>query len=319
MSDPVTNVDVEDVLSSIRRLVSDTNSDGRPSTKGPEAAEPPVFQATEEPDAPSAEAPEVEKQPDALILTSALRVNTQEPESVPEFRHTEMSNFRQTLLEDTPSEDEGDAAEHADWPSMANDEYYEDDEQPESAPVIDFIRHGRNTTPTEVAPEPAEDFGEAAFSEDAPSDSAKDVEEEAAESSEDFDPAHAWVDEPEFATSVETEEAEEASSEIDDVEADAKLAAIVEELPQEETLEAETVFASAAAASVMEEPEAPDEVDVDLADLEESIIDEDALRDLVAEIVRQELTGDLGERITRNVRKLVRREIHRALLTREFE
>ncbi len=41
--------------------------------------------------------------------------------------------------------------------------------------------------------------------------------------------------------------------------------------------------------------------------------------DLVAEIVREELTGDLGERITRNVRKLVRREIHRALLTREFE
>ena len=57
----------------------------------------------------------------------------------------------------------------------------------------------------------------------------------------------------------------------------------------------------------------------DLADFDESVIDEDALRDLVAEIVRQELTGDLGERITRNVRKLVRREIHRALLTREFE
>lgn len=42
-------------------------------------------------------------------------------------------------------------------------------------------------------------------------------------------------------------------------------------------------------------------------------LDEDALRDLVADIVRQELQGALGERITRNVRKLVRREIHRAL------
>lgn len=43
------------------------------------------------------------------------------------------------------------------------------------------------------------------------------------------------------------------------------------------------------------------------------------LRDLVAEIVRAELQGALGERITRNVRKLVRREIMRALSIREFE
>ncbi len=43
------------------------------------------------------------------------------------------------------------------------------------------------------------------------------------------------------------------------------------------------------------------------------LLDEDMLRDMVSEIVRQELQGALGERITRNVRKLVRREIHRAL------
>lgn len=48
-------------------------------------------------------------------------------------------------------------------------------------------------------------------------------------------------------------------------------------------------------------------------------IDEEMLRDLVAEIVRAELQGALGERITRNVRKLVRREIMRALSIREFE
>jgi hypothetical protein len=48
-------------------------------------------------------------------------------------------------------------------------------------------------------------------------------------------------------------------------------------------------------------------------------IDEDELRDLVAEIVRQELQGALGERITRNVRKLVRREIHRIISSQEFD
>lgn len=53
--------------------------------------------------------------------------------------------------------------------------------------------------------------------------------------------------------------------------------------------------------------------------LEDSVVDEDFLRDIVAEIVRKELQGDLGERITRNVRKLVRREIHRAMASRDFD
>lgn len=48
-------------------------------------------------------------------------------------------------------------------------------------------------------------------------------------------------------------------------------------------------------------------------------IDEDVLRDIVRDIIREELAGTLGERITRNVRKLVRVEINRALTAREFE
>lgn len=52
---------------------------------------------------------------------------------------------------------------------------------------------------------------------------------------------------------------------------------------------------------------------------DDAFLDEDALRDMVSEIVRQELQGELGERITRNVRKLVRREIHRALLSQGIE
>ena len=51
----------------------------------------------------------------------------------------------------------------------------------------------------------------------------------------------------------------------------------------------------------------------------EAVLDEDMLRDLVGEIVRQELQGPLGERITRNVRKLVRREINRALSSRQAD
>ncbi len=53
--------------------------------------------------------------------------------------------------------------------------------------------------------------------------------------------------------------------------------------------------------------------------LEEQVIDEETLRAMVAEIVRSELQGELGERITRNVRKLVRREIHRALVAQSLD
>ncbi len=49
------------------------------------------------------------------------------------------------------------------------------------------------------------------------------------------------------------------------------------------------------------------------------VVDEATLRRLVHEVVREELQGNLGERITRNVRKLVRREIHNILTTQEFE
>jgi hypothetical protein len=47
-------------------------------------------------------------------------------------------------------------------------------------------------------------------------------------------------------------------------------------------------------------------------------LDVEGLRELVRDMIRQELQGVLGERITRNVRKLVRREIQRALDTEQF-
>lgn len=47
--------------------------------------------------------------------------------------------------------------------------------------------------------------------------------------------------------------------------------------------------------------------------------DEQVLRDLVRDMIREELQGGLGERITRNVRKLVRAEIARALAAQDLE
>ncbi|MCW1933425.1 hypothetical protein [Pararhodobacter zhoushanensis] len=62
----------------------------------------------------------------------------------------------------------------------------------------------------------------------------------------------------------------------------------------------------------------PDLSDREEAGLEEGILDEDALRAMIAQIVREELHGQLGERITAQVRKLVRAEIAKALDERSF-
>ncbi|MEH6646884.1 hypothetical protein [Sulfitobacter sp.] len=78
--------------------------------------------------------------------------------------------------------------------------------------------------------------------------------------------------------------------------------------------------ADAADEAITAKPEARSETPIGAAfGADDQVMDEEALRDLVSEIVRSELQGALGERITRNVRKLVRREIHRALTAQEME
>lgn len=47
-------------------------------------------------------------------------------------------------------------------------------------------------------------------------------------------------------------------------------------------------------------------------------IDEALLRELIRDVLREELQGDMGERITRNLRKLIRAELARALTARDL-
>lgn len=49
------------------------------------------------------------------------------------------------------------------------------------------------------------------------------------------------------------------------------------------------------------------------------LMDEEVMRKVVSEVLKGELEGKLGDTITRNVRKLVRREIHRVLTHQELE
>lgn len=48
-------------------------------------------------------------------------------------------------------------------------------------------------------------------------------------------------------------------------------------------------------------------------------VDEDLLRRVVSDIVREELQGKLGERMTRNIKRMVRREVEQSLSLRKFD
>ncbi|MEJ6394200.1 hypothetical protein V8J82_13090 [Gymnodinialimonas sp. 2305UL16-5] len=56
-----------------------------------------------------------------------------------------------------------------------------------------------------------------------------------------------------------------------------------------------------------------------MTDGEAGILDEETLREIIVDVVREELQGVLGQRITRNVRKMVRREIRLALAAQSLE
>jgi phage-related baseplate assembly protein len=72
-----------------------------------------------------------------------------------------------------------------------------------------------------------------------------------------------------------------------------------------------------AAAAPPELPEAPVAAQIP-SEPEEQVLDEETLRQIVAALVREELQGQLGERVTFQVRKLVRAEIARILDERDL-
>ncbi|WGH78931.1 hypothetical protein [Jannaschia ovalis] len=91
----------------------------------------------------------------------------------------------------------------------------------------------------------------------------------------------------------------------------------VPEAPVDTTADEPAAVETAAAQDAA--PEEDGSEDTDLSDLSDAMSGDEALRELIAEIVRQELAGELGERITRNVRKLVRRELRQMMNSEEFD
>ena len=327
MSDPVSQAEIEDVLSSIRRLVSD---DGRSS--GPAA-----------PAAVQAEAGS------RLVLTPALRVHDGGA-GKPDVAAPETRNDAETAAlpasdhgSEPEAEAEGEATVGASDPGGAHSDASVS--LPLQAKQVEPTQDLQPTHPTEERPRehPSEVVGTddtapwrdpeatlyqvaAELGAEVPTDPAlvADDAEDSLEESADSKRVSAVVQK---IAELEAKVAQKADHwEPDGMSTDPYSGSSVETLEWQDHHEEEGLDDTPAAAtseslsieagSVAQEA-ATDEVMEQLAS-DESVLDEDSLRELVADIVRAELQGALGERITRNVRKLVRREIHRALTAQDL-
>lgn len=324
MSEPVKNAEIEDVLSSIRRLVTDGGREAEVS-------------------AVPAQAPEPVRDADKLVLTDALRIEetqsagasaTSLPKHVPdtemaremqedmqELRSAVPSFLKRKIEIEAPSDLSGEAPEldelDTEIAAVASPVEPEDTDTLDTGIVMDeasapveapFDDHRpwmqkdalmsewhsvRTPTADEFEPDAPEDGANAGMpvASLAWEDHVEDTQQVSFEGADRLEEPEEMVSEP-----VEPVQFIHASEESKEEAPEA----IVEEAIADSVIEG--------VAEVQESAEQP----------YEAVLDEEMLRDLVGEIVRQELQGPLGERITRNVRKLVRREINRAMTSRSF-
>ncbi|WP_226341187.1 hypothetical protein [Gemmobacter serpentinus] len=315
MTEPMTSVEIEDVLSSIRRLVSE---DLRPSHDPRDAGPRPG--PTPGPELPASR----------LLLTPALRVVPPLPADVdrPMVTPSDMPDTpRSEAAMSDPASPDPRAAEPMpieaaaampietvvarvgaqvsdDWDTEAeaemspvwsalpvwNTEIVEVDlDRVEEAEVLQF------TSPDAARLEEA--WRDGAWAEGPQNSVAEPDASEALERESAFvDPAP-YIEVDEAGYPVEPEMGRSPG--------DLAEAAVLEELRGLE----DELAASVAAASPKSDLFAPQDSDD---------FDEEALREVVRDMIREELQGALGERITRNVRKLVRAEINRALASRDL-
>lgn len=370
MSDPVTNAEIEDVLTSIRRLVSENRkavSSVAPDT-GPSAGK--ALKNT----GPGVGVSE----PTALVLTPALRVPEDETPDAQAREAEDLGGDRdendgETVFAASFEDDEGrdaltweESLEEAQEEAGAPDPFEELTGDDDWADALDIAEPQDAFADAELVDEPVQRDG---FAEDEDGDDAAItavVEGADAPAFEDAnaDPEQDMADGPDgtpCAGEAEGDDGlperfhgdagdgdEEAPFDFQQV-LEARISQWRDGEPQAGVEEPDSPGDSDYAGTDMMEPawdsepaEPVDDSALDAleAELEEEfvedveaavmpdlagivdeamVIDEESLREMVADIVRQELQGALGERITRNVRKLVRREIHRALAAHDLD
>lgn len=374
MSNSVTNVEIEDVLSSIRRLVSDDAAPKRaPDAQSDDDRAQQMGRLVLTPaqrvmdDMPQEEAA---AEPQPILLTEAFKPS----EDVEHGEH----QAEETADQDVAYDDEGQGDEPAEASVISDiiqeelaaalseidaqrgDDSDEDDHIEEFEETGDSDEWLEDTAETEaaevlfenVADDSAEEETETeaklddAWEDDEPQDevSIEDVlnalpsqdtsepEQEADVTPEDVERAQSLEEKiAELEAMVSSRDSEWATDIEDEGENAAYERQFGESLPWEDASfssrpmaafeNASVEEAAAMSAEPMPKPEAEQVAEADGPSDPEmgAYIDEEMLRSMVTEIVRQELQGKLGERITRSVRKLVRQEIHRALMSQEFE
>ncbi|WP_209596939.1 hypothetical protein [Ruegeria sp. HKCCSP351] len=262
MSDNVVKAGIEDVLSSVKRLVSEDSRDKTVSDQTTKA-----------------------RKPGRLVLTDALRISTPDQLGV--------------IPAKAVSEPEvSDAA------------------KPMLLRTCDIVQTGQPANADQDKPETAE-------TKHAPSDDATNslsakieaLEAAIAQTEDQWEPdgdsQDAYSGTPSHALPWDVEEEFAAAMSIDAAGGDEPEAV---QQAEDASCQAEFIRSSQAVVSDADAEEPGSDENVRTIDM-----DEDALRTLIAEVVRAELQGTMGERITRNVRKMVRREIARALAAQDLE
>lgn len=342
MSEAVSNAEIEGVLSAVRRLVSEQGATSAPKPEAKDTSKlvlTPAFrvdEAAHQEAAAEAPAPEeAQAQPVAATPEAeAIRVETapeMAPEMAPEIAAETDADEAPISLEVVPeASEEAHAAEVTPLhPVSPNADAKEQKAALEArlAELEALIMASPDDDVHISRPEAMAETPEALaqeVEEDEPQDAMfhHHVAEERAQAE-----AEAVVegDQPEIAAheAPQAEQADEAPEEAhapaEDVQEweDVALSDDTEDGFEEDIedvmVEVADVAPEAPASDVFTDPDYASEEGGDL------VIDEDMLREIVSRLVREELQGTMGERITRNLRRMVRREIAKALALKDYE
>ncbi len=344
MSEPVSNAEIEDVLSSIRRLVSENAGAGRRGDAGQGAPEKLVLTPAFRIDDSEAEDASVAVEESEVVSLDRDRWTDGGPEAVEEAVAAAVEDLAGVQVDDEGADPVAQAGEDTAIESPPSDDAAEFDPATDAAPESYQSELERRIAELEaVIARSASDFEPDGSEDDAMDDPVMfhhGVEMAEAEPENDMDApvddaadeagdrVQPWTAES-FATPGVTGQPE-AAAEVNADEAQPEAAddetGATDEAPAEEpasfeddlvTPEALHAAGEAGAADAWEDVEPTDEPGED--DDAEAVLDEDALREMVSRMVRDELQGSVGERITHNVRRMVRREIARALALQDFE
>lgn len=280
MAGPLSSEEIEDVVSSVRRLVSNEQSSRKLSR---------------------------DLNAERLLLTPALRVVSEASPLAPlilESQVEEQPVVPEPLVEEQAAEDAVELIE-AEW----EDELWSEPE------VVSLGEVALAAEEAEVLL-PSADVAEDLVAE------AEALPEPFAELGSDFEEAEPipFVPLRRRAESLAARLSAGAVVQPEAAEAESPVADAALSLPANEALDT-PLDADVALDAPVEEAEMPGLTTgiVDADGTELAVLDEAALQEIVRQMIRHELQGDLGERITRNVRKLVRAEINRALIARDLD